>query len=367
MAHLALLLAALQAVQAPPAPQQGEGTAAPATPAQDAPASAQPRRSDAQQPQSINHVQFVVNDQVVTFRDFVDDLRRDNRPYTTPQERDRAFRETFAGRVRQLLMEQGGRELGYEEALIKRYVDDEIQSNIKASGGIVDLGEQLRRSNLDPTGLREMTQRGVYAQLWGMAVEGQQPKSTGRLTVDRYMRPGRILFEFERAPLTELAPGTVDFQNLFISAESSGGVAAAKAKAEDAVAAARAGRPFTELVRERSQALTKAKDGWERGLALKQIETALPEVYEFLATAAPGDISAPIGQRRDGELIGFVVLASVKRAEPMLDFDTARTQEQIRRRLLASQGQYRRDRELTKMLEGAYVWPPEMFGQTAER
>ena len=338
MAHLALLLAALQAVQAPPAPQQGEGTAAPATPAQDAPASAQPRRSDAQQPQSINHVQFVVNDQVVTFRDFVDDLRRDNRPYTTPQERDRAFRETFAGRVRQLLMEQGGRELGYEEALIKRYVDDEIQSNIKASGGIVDLGEQLRRSNLDPTGLREMTQRGVYAQLWGMAVEGQQPKSTGRLTVDRYMRPGRILFEFERAPLTELAPGTVDFQNLFISAESSGGVAAAK-----------------------------AKDGWERGLALKQIETALPEVYEFLATAAPGDISAPIGQRRDGELIGFVVLASVKRAEPMLDFDTARTQEQIRRRLLASQGQYRRDRELTKMLEGAYVWPPEMFGQTAER
>jgi hypothetical protein len=341
MAHLALLLAALQAVQAPPAPQQGEGTAAPATPAQDAPAPAQPRRSDAQQPQSINHVQFVVNDQVVTLRDFIDDLRRDNRPYTTQQERERAFRETFASRVRQLLMEQGGRELGYEEALIKRYVDDEIQSNIKASGGIVDLGEQLRRSNLDPTGLREMTQRGVYAQLWGMAVEGQQPKSTGRLTVDRYMRPGRILFEFERAPLTELAPGTVDFQNLFISAESSGGVAAAKAKAEDAVAAARAGRPFTELVRERSQALTKAKDGWERGLALKQIETALPEVYEFLAT--------------------------VKRAEPMLDFDTARTQEQIRRRLLASQGQYRRDRELTKMLEGAYVWPPEMFGQTAER
>jgi hypothetical protein len=35
--------------------------------------------------------------------------------------------------------------------------------------------------------------------------------------------------------------------------------------------------------------------------------------------------------------------------------------------LLANQGQYRRDRELSKMLEGAYVWPPELFGQTPER
>lgn len=323
---------------------------------------AQPPPADRNPPVPINGIQFVVNDEAVTMREFVDDLRRKRQPNSTPAELDRALRETFSERVKVLLMEQGGRDLGYDEAVVKRYVDDSIADNIKDYGGIVDLSEELRRQNLDPQVLREMKQRAAYRELWGLAVEGRQPGASGRVSVDRYVRPGRLQFEFERTPKSEIAQVTADYQSLFISVELAGGAAQARAKAEELVAKARAGADFTALVREHSHSTSKVRDGWDKAVQLKSMAERHPDLGEFLADAAPETVSDPIAERIDGELVAFRVVSGTKRSEPALDFNSARAQDELRERLLANLSRYRRDRELARMLEAAYVWPEELFG-----
>lgn len=317
---------------------------------------------DRNQPTPVNGIQFVVNDEAVTMREFVDDLRRKRQPNSTPAELDRALRETFSDRVRTLLMEQGGRDFGYDEAIVKRYVDDSIAENIKDHGGIVDLSDELRRQNLDPQVLRDMKQRAAYRELWGLAVEGRQPGASGRVSVDRYVRPGRLMFEFERTPKGELGQPTVDYQSLFIAVELEGSAAQARTKADEVVAKARAGTDFTTLVREQSHSSSKVRDGWDKAVSLKLVTQQHPDLGEFLAAAAPGAVSDPIAERVDGELVAFRVVSSTRRHEPELDFNSARAQDELRERMLSGLGRYRRDRELARMLEAAYVWPDELFG-----
>ncbi len=338
MSTALLLVAMLQAPQRPPAERN--------------------------QPVPVNGIQFVVNDEAVTMRDFVDDLRRKREPNSTPEELNRALRETFSDRVRTLLMEQGGRDLGYDEAVVKRYVDDSIEENIQDYGGIVDLGEELRRQNLDPQVLREMKQRAAYRELWGLAVEGRQPGASGRVSVDRYVRPGRLRFEFERTPAREIVPATVSFQSLWISVELAGSATEARAKADELVAKARGGADFGALVREHSHSASKVRDGWERDVALRLVSQAYPDLGEFLSTASPGSVSDPLPERVDGELVAFRIVSGVQRQDPELDFASFRAQEALRERMLTNLGRYRRDRELARMLEAAYVWPEELFNQS---
>ncbi len=319
--------------------------------------------SERNQPIPVNGIQFVVNDEAVTMRDFVDDLRRRREPNSTPEELNRALRETFSERVRTLLMEQGGRDLGYDESVVKRYVTESIKDNIQEYGGIVDLSDELRRQNLDPQVLREMKQRAAYRELWGLAVEGRQPGASGRVSVDRYVRPGRLRFEYERTPAGEVLPATVRFQSLWISVELAGSASQARAKADELVAEARAGADFTALLRQHSHSASKVRDGWEPEVAMQLVAKISPDLGDFLASAQPGSVSDPLPERVDGELVAFRIVSGVQRKEPELDFASARAQEALRERLLANLGRYRRDRELARMLEAAYVWPEELFSQ----
>jgi hypothetical protein len=351
-----------------PAPVQDTGAQEPQNEPQNepqpapAPAAKRPPRADA-----INGIQFVVNEEAVTKREFINDLRRRNRPNSTPQELERALQDTFYENVELLLMEQGGRELGYDESIVQRYVDDSIKDNIKDYGGIVDLGEELRRKNIDPVELREIKRKAAYRELWGYAVDGRQPGASGRPSVDRYVRPGRLLFEYERSTKAELAPVLVQFQEVFLSADAAGGAKAALERANEVVEQARSGANFTELVRDRSNSTTKVRDGWQRKLPLEFVIEKLPDVGEFVASATPQSVSDPIPERVDGELIGFRVIASVTREQPEVHFMSTKAQDDLRSRLLEVQSRYRRDRELARMLDAAFVWPPEHFRRPAKR
>jgi parvulin-like peptidyl-prolyl isomerase len=376
MLSAALLFALFQADKPAPPPteppptepaptQSAPAEAAPAqAPPQDEPKGATPRPP---RPDSLNGIQFVVNEEAVTKREFINDLRRDNKPNSTAQELERALQQTFYNRVQTLLMEQGGRDLGYDENIVKRYVDDSIKDNIQDYGGIVDLGVELKRQNIDPTELREMKRRAAYRELWGLAVDGRQPGASGRPSVDRYVRPGRLLFEYERLPQAEVSPVKVSYQSIFIAVEFAGSATEARAKADDVVDQARGGADFTALVREHSHASSKVRDGWDRALVLKALTDVYPELGEFLASATPQAVSDPIAVRVDGELVAFQVVSSVSREQPDVDFMTTKAQEDLRKRLLDGQSRYRREREISRMLDAAFVWPPEHFRPPAKR
>lgn len=310
----------------------------------------------------INAIQFVVNDQAVTRREFLIDLQRRNEANATEQDLERNLQRTFADRVRDLLMEQGGRDLGHDPALIQRYIDDEIDREVEQAGGIIDLSSTLKRSRLDPVEFRRMWERKVYRDLWGLSVEGRQPGAGGRVHVDRYVRPGKLWFEFQRVPMAEIAPVTADFQSLLISAEAAGGAMNARTLADDLVAQARAGADFTELVRKRSHgAESQLNDGWERGIPIDQLATRFEDVADFLRSAAPGEVSEPLPIRVQEELVGFYIVASVTRHEPKVDFQSAEAQSALRQRMQESLGRYRRDRAIDGMLDSAFVWPRELF------
>ena len=313
-------------------------------------------------PQKLNGVEFVVNEEAVTLRDFVIDLQRNNRPNATERERQAALEQTFSQRVRNLLMEQAGRDVGFDAQLVQRFIENRTREGIEDAGGVVDFREELRNSlRLSPTEWREILERSTYRDLWMRTIDGRDASVSGRTAVDRYVRPGRLLFESERASRDELAPLSFDFQSVLIGVEPAGGAAAAKAMADEIVALARGGADFTTLVRERSHSTTRSSDGWELDVPIAAVESRTPELAEFLRGAAPGAVSDPIPMRLDGELIAFRVTSGVVRHEETFDFATAATQDALRTRIQEGMARYRRDRAVATLLDAAYVWPQELF------
>jgi len=327
-------------------------------PLTNAPAATPPRQSS----QALNGIQFVVNDQAVTRRDFIIDLQRHNVPNATEQEREAALQQTVLDRVRDILMEQAGRDMGFDQELVKRYVDDSVKDQIESFGGIVDLTTELKRQRLDPGELRALKERTAYRQMWSRSAEGLQPGTSGRVHVDRYVRPGRLWFEYQRTPQSELSPTLADWQNVLISVEGAGGTAEAKSKAEDVAAQARAGADFTTLVQEFSESDTRRNGGWEREAPLSVVLERFPDLGEFIRDAEPKSVSDPIPIRIQGELVAFWVVANVKRTEPKAVAFDGESQEALRKRIQDASAAYHRDQEVAKLFEAAYVWPPELFG-----
>jgi parvulin-like peptidyl-prolyl isomerase len=306
-----------------------------------------------------NRVELIVNEECLTNAEIVAAVRRSKKPFSGEQELLRQFRAQADEQVREILMIQGGRDLGFDDKLIQRLVDDRF-AELKESAGSASLwSRQLAEENVDTIAWRTDKRAEVYGTVWRSAVTGRSQGPGGRPYVDSYVRPGRLRFESEHNAGKLDQPARVVLQQLRVEPSRAGGDEQARLLAEELRRRIAAGEDFGEL----AELYEAAAPG--SGARLPPIAEAdlasFPEVLAFVRGAQPGELSEVLPRRVEGGALGYELFRLVERHEaraakltdPELQRDMARA---LRNQL----DNYHINSGLQRLLEAAYVWTPEV-------
>jgi len=354
---LPLLLALAQSPNPPPR----TGEASVLDPAQ----SAAPAPGPATAPEVLNGVYLIVNEEVITLAEFYRELRRRGQSVTNEEERRKLIQESHADFVRTRLMTQAGRDLGFDSARVDSLVSDDLKGFIEDSGSASAFGEQLKAADLDAETLRQQRRDFYFREFWLRSIDGRDPGVSGRPYVDRFVRPGRMLYQYRRQPVEQLFPSTIQLQAILVTAAQAGSAQKALELARALRERALGGEDFGAL------AETYSADGESRrqkGLLpkseLARVREGFPDFAEFIDTAAVGAISEPTSLRVEGELVGFILMrvAELERRDGA-EFNDREVQRLLRDRDLKALGELRRDLGVNDLYRAAYIWPPEARAQ----
>lgn len=322
----------------------------------------------------LDRIEIIVDEDVLTFSELEARVREvlSRVPVTTREEMARLRSRIAEEEVRQLLMVQRGRELGFDPANVERTVRDFLERRIEEEGGLSIFSDRLAAR--DETGAER--KRQVTDELYGIsydrAITGQSVGPGGRVVVDRYVRPGLLRLHYEetiRDPdgLRAIGgqPERVVFRQLAIDAASAGGPDAARTRIEDLRGQVRSG----ELTFEDAVTLFGAiqeRAGLTQPLPLVDLDRVDPQLGRFAREAPVGDLS-PVMPIRNGEgVLGYRVVQLVERLAPEVPpFEDRQVQAHLRKAVLARMDETRRRRALRNAFQAAYVWtasgarPPE--------
>ncbi len=335
-------------------PEAGRPAALPEAPADS--------RTPAPRPTLLNAVQLIVNEDSITTSDLMRGAARQRSSATTEAELSKVLNEQAEERVKQLLKEQAGRDMGFETAMVQALVRDDLEKRKEQAGSVSALARELDQGDFGGVELREYIESYIYAVLWERSVNGLYPGPGGRPYVDRHVRPGQLLYEFRRQGSKLDLPAMVRLEELIIVPQRGESLESVRHRAELVLTRYEGGEDFGDLALEfgppgRSPELRPLE---ESKLAL------IPEIKEFLRAAAPGEVSEVLAMTSpNGQLAGFRILRFVERqagkAASFVDRDfQSRLTHQIQERL----DTYREDQALRVLLDAAYIWPPEVVGRT---
>jgi hypothetical protein len=254
-------------------------------------------------------------------------------------------------------MEQAGRDLGYDEAMVRSIVRNELSRTKEAFGSVSALAQELDRASYDSIQLKEDTEDRIYRDLWQGAVTGKFQGPGGRPFVDRYVRPGQIKLEFERQGSSLDLPTRVQLEEIIIAPALGESPESARQKAQLVRSRLERGEDLYELnatfgIAGRDPRLDPIE---EEGLAV------FPEIAAFVEAAQPGEISEVIPILRTGQVSGFRILRFVGRQSGQAaSFVDRQFQTQLSETVRARRDRSNTERALQRLMEGAYVWPPEM-------
>jgi hypothetical protein len=302
-------------------------------------------------------VQLIVNDDCITIIDLQRIAAQKGKPATTKEEYVRMLQESVEQLVRNSLKEQAGEVLGYDKAMIDAVVRDEMDRQRDRFGSVAALAEELDRSSFSSAQLKEDTQNYIYRKFWELAVTGRQQGPSGRIYVDRYVRPGLLLLEFKQQGSHLDMPAKVQLEEMIIAPALGESPEQARQKAQLVRSRLAHGEDFYEL----NNAF--GLPGRDPELApIEESKLALmPEAKVFVDHAAPGDISEVISIVRAGQLAGFRILRFVGRQEGRAaSFVDREFQDQIRTAVQERWDKLNEERALRDLLDAAYVWPPEL-------
>ncbi|MEO6711266.1 MAG: hypothetical protein ABI054_06030 [Planctomycetota bacterium] len=343
--------------EADPTPQE------PAKPEPE-PAPAPPVEDPSDGWQSVNALLLIVNEEPVTKLEIQRGMQQRIRAQKNPKPDLNQMRSAeIEARTVALLEIQGGKDLGYDPAMIARFVEKKFDEQIEMMGSLTKLAEALKAEDLNSTVRREEIEAQVYRTVWTWSVTGQGAGPGGRVTRDRFVRPGLARFNQREAARSQVAERTVDLTQIIIGfgkPVAPGASERIKAQLEDLRARIENGEDMGELAEQVGSA-TKGSRGMDR-LGVERLKRNYPEVGAFLETAKPGDLSPVLPFMQDQQQIGWMLIRPEEFKLPAIEgFDTPANQqgwiEGQRRRI-----EKMRIREgLMELARSAYVWPPEAF------
>lgn len=307
----------------------------------------------------LNRVSVTVNSEAITESALMSALFAGAQPVSTQQEVQERLARELSDRVERLLMEQAGRDLGFEPAILEDNVDRMLALH-RENLGRDRLAAFLQARHLTSTEYRDFARREVYATLWERAVTGRDAGPTGRLSRDRYVRPGEIWREYVEHEDELAEPTQVVLQQLGVRAAAVGSLEAARETIGELRQRIMAGEDFAQLA-EIYGGAPPGSGGILDPLA-EHMARLYPELGAFLDGAEPGQISDILPFRRGETLVGYVIvkLLERRRSEPVSFGDQAQ-QDALKELIEGRRDRYRVQSALLGLLEGSFVWPEEVF------
>lgn len=217
----------------------------------------------------------------------------------------RIWQEVASTAVSARLRVQAGRNMGFDEAQVDRYARDDFQNWTERQGGVVGLTRFLDKENLTVDEFKEFRRDLIYQELWENSVTGEGASVAARPSRDRFVRPGKLRFEYERAKASPTRAESiggrteqVDFERVLVPYDPTEPGAAARAK--DTIESLRARLIAGENMERVLDALGIDPKALSRSGPTDTVRARklITEADEFLASARPGDVSEPIAIER---------------------------------------------------------------------
>lgn len=320
-----------------------------------------------------DRVVAIVNQDIITHRQLMRDMARENdrRPINNKSELQAAQTKILTRRVKTLLSKQAGQDMGADEKLVERNVQDSFDRIVAGNNGVVGMSKVMKTQDMNTQDVKEVLREELYTRIFEDAVTGEGSGLAARPNRDRYVRPGEMKFRYEsalrRPELLQFIGGsqeTVTLQMISLDSDKRGGRDATLALGHELAEQLRADADMGELVRKYSAATEN--DGVNPPAEISRLRTLAPGLAKFVddrpsdATLWPKYISEPIVVADTGTRMG-VLVARIKEITPGETpvLTSTRSQEQIAKYARDSLDDYRLERAFVKLHAAAYIWPPE--------
>lgn len=279
--------------------------------------------------------------------------------------------------VLRLLKTQAGQDMGYDPELVADLLEGRMDWIVDKQGGAVKASAWLKDAvGMRPDQLEDYYRRELYAQSYEGSLTGTQPGVDGRVSVDRYIRPGQKHAAYQLiATSTDPAerqkigavPERVVLQELILPLDAHGGQRATIELATALRDAALGGEDFGQLV------LLHGAAKENRGLtaelpvpSLAQVSASrhgTDELARFAADAEVGAISTPlVGRALNSERQAVFIYRLDQRlpAEPPRPYVSLETQRALTADLEKALDHLRLAVGIERLRETTYVWLPDL-------
>jgi len=311
----------------------------------------------------LDRVVFIVNEDIITQRSYQRQLQGifQQMPPQTEDDRRRAHSLLQQRLLEQFIGQQGGETLGYDPAMIERYVRDYEERFIKQLGGIDAMAQYMADRSMSLADLRQDLRTSVYRDLWEESVTGKGVAAKNRLVVDRWVRPGLLKLQHDLAVATpggaEALGGTparVALQILEIDPARVGGAAAAPEAARNLLVRLKQGEDIEELGRQ--FALEGSRLAVREPLEEQALEAVDPTLGKSVRSAREGEWLPPIPPASPG---GSWRLVRVAQRTPgqLPPFETRALQVRLRETIRENLDAQRLARARAEQYSGSYIWP----------
>ena len=241
--------------------------------------------------------------------------------------------------------------------------DRRFRTDAERNGGFQAFSRSLQRAGMTPDSYKDTIRQQLYRFAWQGAVTGRQAGTTGRMEIDRYVRPGEIRktyrnFKNSRVPAEREIVGfteqTFKVREIGMSFELRGGREVAVDRANALRKEFVEGRMSMEdMVRRWAEENPRAEEDSLRTWTLSEATNISQRTFgsdrflKFLQTAEPGQISDPLESSDAVHLFQFLESTPASEAR---EFENWQVQEDLREHLLNRRDSKRLGRAFGQLL-----------------
>lgn len=126
-----------------------------------------------------------------------DDLRTAYEAARTDEEVRDVLGRALSRRLETLILVQAGQDLGYDPELVEELTTREFEQQVERAGGHRNMSRALQRFDRTPESQRDQTRDRLLQQSFVASKIGRAAGPTGRVSVDRHVRPGLMRMYYD--------------------------------------------------------------------------------------------------------------------------------------------------------------------------
>ncbi len=323
----------------------------------------------------LDQVVVVAGDNVVTRNDILSRFREprwrdrilelDALPPEQQGPAEQSLNLDATGEMVEFLLEtQAGQDRGFDSKLVDALVERRFKEAMGENGGYRAFFKKLEQSGSSPEQFKDQVRRSLYRYAWRGAITGRQAGTTGRVELDRHVRPGRIVTTYqtystspraEERALVGIQEENFDLLELALGFKALGGREPALERARTLKGDIESGKvSVAELIdywtQRDPQAREKAKFSVNKNQARQFSEKGFGSLafYDFVTLAEPGDLSEPFESAGAAHLYQLVSRTGSQKRSSFQDWEV---QEALRNHLEEKQMRSRLGRAHRTLIE----------------